>query len=53
LDKVRALYAADASGGMDSLGLTARIEADRLMITYPMTLVVWTLSPTDGAPRGW
>ena len=42
LDKVRALYAADAAAGVDALGLAARVEADRLMMTYPMTLVVWT-----------
>jgi len=43
LDKVRALYAADAAGGADALGLAARVEEGRLMVTYPMTLVVWTL----------
>jgi SAM-dependent methyltransferase len=43
LDKVRALYAADAAAGADALGLAARVQEGRLMVTYPMTLVVWTL----------
>jgi 2-polyprenyl-3-methyl-5-hydroxy-6-metoxy-1,4-benzoquinol methylase len=44
LDKVRALYAADAASGADALGLSARTAGGRLMVTYPMTLVVWTIA---------
>jgi len=42
LDKVRALYAADAATGADSLGLSATVTDGRLMMTYPLTLVVWS-----------
>jgi ubiquinone/menaquinone biosynthesis C-methylase UbiE len=41
LEKVRALYRADAQSGVDALGLRAQFSTDQIMVQYPMTLVVW------------
>jgi ubiquinone/menaquinone biosynthesis C-methylase UbiE len=45
LEKVRALYRADAQGNVDTLGLRAEFSADQITIQYPMTLIVWRRSP--------
>jgi ubiquinone/menaquinone biosynthesis C-methylase UbiE len=42
LDKVRAIYAADAASGADALGMSTHEKDGRLMLAYPMTLVVWS-----------
>jgi ubiquinone/menaquinone biosynthesis C-methylase UbiE len=41
MEKVRALYRADAHGGADTLGLRTEFSADQITIQYPMTLIVW------------
>lgn len=41
LEKVRALYLADAHSGADTLGLRAELSAGQITIQYPMTLIVW------------
>jgi SAM-dependent methyltransferase len=41
LEKLRALYLADAHSGADTLGLKAEFSTDQLTIQYPMTLIVW------------
>jgi len=41
MDRVRALYGADAESGANTLGLNAVFEDDRIMIRYPMTVVAW------------
>jgi ubiquinone/menaquinone biosynthesis C-methylase UbiE len=41
LEKVRALYHADAHGGANALGLQAELAGGQIVIQYPMTVVVW------------
>jgi SAM-dependent methyltransferase len=41
LDEIRAVYHADAQSGANTLGLSAAVAGGRIMIQYPMTLVVW------------
>lgn len=41
LEKVRALYHADAHGGANALGLKAEWVGGQIMLQYPMTVVVW------------
>jgi ubiquinone/menaquinone biosynthesis C-methylase UbiE len=41
IDKVRALYRADAQSGANTLGLRAELAGEQIMIQYPMTMVVW------------
>src|SRR5271155_2340551 len=38
IDKVRALYRADAESGVNALGLEAEFAGDQIMIQYPMTM---------------
>lgn len=41
LEQVRSRFRADALGGTDSLGLRAEFSGEDIMISYPMTVVVW------------
>jgi len=41
LDRVRRLYRIDAQSGGDSLGFEAGIEDGELLVSYPMSMVVW------------
>jgi ubiquinone/menaquinone biosynthesis C-methylase UbiE len=41
LEQVRALYARDAGGGLDALGMAARFEDGAIWVGYPMTTVLW------------
>jgi SAM-dependent methyltransferase len=41
LDEVRAQAAADADESLDRLGLSARRSGGDLLVTYPMTTLVW------------
>jgi ubiquinone/menaquinone biosynthesis C-methylase UbiE len=39
--RLRALYQADVDSGDDRLGLDARIEDGKIVVSYPMALLVW------------
>lgn len=39
--RLRALYQADADDGEDRLGLAVRLEQGRVVVSYPMALLVW------------
>jgi SAM-dependent methyltransferase len=41
LGRVRELYARDAAGGQDALGMGARLQDGEVWVRYPMSLVVW------------
>jgi ubiquinone/menaquinone biosynthesis C-methylase UbiE len=41
LERVRALYREDAASGEDRFGLSPHEENGQLLLTYPMTTVVW------------
>ena len=47
LEKVRALFRADAQTGADTLGLRAEFSGDQIMIRYPMTLIVYLKCATE------
>jgi ubiquinone/menaquinone biosynthesis C-methylase UbiE len=42
LDRVRDLYARDADAGLDALGFRARWQDGKVLVTYPMTMIIWT-----------
>lgn len=44
LERVRALYREDADSGKDRLGMSAREENGEILVTYPMTTLVWKRS---------
>jgi ubiquinone/menaquinone biosynthesis C-methylase UbiE len=44
LERVRALYREDALSGQDRLGMNAREENGLILVTYPMSTLVWTRS---------
>lgn len=41
IQRLRELYARDAAGGADALGMRARLKDGAVWATYPTTLVVW------------
>jgi ubiquinone/menaquinone biosynthesis C-methylase UbiE len=41
LERVRALYREDAVSGQDRLGMSAREENGQILVSYPMTTLVW------------
>jgi ubiquinone/menaquinone biosynthesis C-methylase UbiE len=44
LERVRELYREDAVSGQDRLGMSARAVSGRILVSYPMTTVVWRRS---------
>jgi ubiquinone/menaquinone biosynthesis C-methylase UbiE len=44
LERVRALYREDAVSGQDRLGMNAREENGQILVSYPMTTLVWRRS---------
>ena len=41
LERLRGLYARDAAGGADALGMSASLKDGAVWATYPTTLIVW------------
>jgi len=44
LERVRELYRQDVISGQDRLGMSAREENGQILVTYPMTTLVWKRS---------
>jgi ubiquinone/menaquinone biosynthesis C-methylase UbiE len=44
LERVRELYCEDAISGQDRLGMSAREESGQILVTYPLTTLVWRRS---------
>jgi ubiquinone/menaquinone biosynthesis C-methylase UbiE len=44
MERVRNLYRSDAESGADALGMNACLENDRIIVSYPMTMLVWKRS---------
>lgn len=40
-ERIRALFGADIQAGTDALGVAARWESGKIMLTYPVAILAW------------